>query len=316
MSAGSRQITQIAKEVTRGVTPVPFDRISLAFTENSLDATANREDSATILNSRLAQSGALTTIDYEGDISAEFRYGVYDELISGAAYNTWTTDSPAEGTDTLIFGGNLAQSFSVLRGYADINNYHVFRGMHVNTFNLTIGVESIATATFGMIGMGRESAAILPSGTVTEPTLTPVISGISVDDVTIDGVTQVGVACITDFEFNWDNTAEVQRCLGGEGSVGAVIATLADGTGSFTMAWSANGAVNYEKQFTGETIAISVSMKDSLGNAYVLTLPKVEITASLPSGGNADILQADFEYRVIEEAPTLTRTKYVAPVGP
>ena len=100
----------------------------------------------------------------------------------------------------------------------------------------------------------------------------------------------------------------MQRCLCGEGSVGAVFATLADGTGSFTMAWSANGAVNYEKQFTGETIAISVSMKDSLGNAYVLTLPKVEITASLPSGGNADILQADFEYRVIEQAPTLTRT--------
>lgn len=308
MSAGSRQLTQISKEVTRGVTPNPFDRVALAFTENTLDAAANREDSATILSSRLAQAGAITTIDYEGDISAEFRYGIYDDLIAGAAYNTWTADSPAVGTDTLIFGGNLAQSFSVLRGYADINNYHVFRGMHVNTFNLTIGVDALATATFGMIGMGRESASILPSGTVTQPTLTPVISGISVDDITINGVTQVGVACITDFEFNWDNTAEVQRCLGGEGSVGAVIATLADGTGSFTMAWSANGAVNYEKQFTGETIAIAVSMKDSLGNAYVLTLPKVEITASLPSGGNADILQADFEYRVIEQAPTLTRT--------
>jgi len=88
MSSGSRQILQYSKEVTRGVTPDPFDRLSLPFTEVSLDAAANREDSATILNSRLAQSGALTTIDYEGDITAEFRYGVYDELISGAAYNT------------------------------------------------------------------------------------------------------------------------------------------------------------------------------------------------------------------------------------
>jgi hypothetical protein len=316
MSAGSRQVLQISKEVTRGVTPDPFARSSLPFTEVSIDAAVNKEDSATIISSRLAQAGAITTIDYTGDISAEFRYGIYDELISGAAYNTWTTDSPAVGTDTLTFGGNLAQSFSVLRGYADINNYHVFRGMHVNTFNLTIGVDALATATFGLIGMGREAGSILPTGTVTTPTLTPVISGISVDDITIDGVTQVGVACITDFEFNWDNTAEVQRCLGGEGAVGAVIATLADGTGSFTMAWSANGAVNYEKQFTGETIAISVSMKDSIGNVYVLTLPKVEITASLPSGGNADILQADFEYRVVEQAPTLTRTDYVPPVGP
>src|SRR5574344_2605408 len=157
MSSGSRQIVQIEKEATRGTTQTPFVRSSLPFTEVSIDAAVNKEDSATILSSRLAQSGAITTIDYTGDISAEFRYGIYDDLISGAAYNTWTADSPAVGTDTLTFGGNLAQSFSVLRGYADINNYHVFRGMHVNTFNLTIGVDALATATFGLIGMGREA---------------------------------------------------------------------------------------------------------------------------------------------------------------
>ena len=90
MSSGSRQIVQYSKETVRGVKPDPFDRVALPFTEISVDGTANREDSATILNSRLAQSGALTTIDYEGDISAEFRYGIYDDLIAGAAYNTWT----------------------------------------------------------------------------------------------------------------------------------------------------------------------------------------------------------------------------------
>lgn len=82
---------------------------------------------------------------------------------------------------------------------------------------------------------------------------------------------------------------------------------MANGTGSFTAAWSTGAAANYEKQFTNTTIGLQVVIKDSSNNEYVLTLPKVEITASLPSGGNSDILQASFEYRVVEQAPTLVR---------
>ena len=79
------------------------------------------------------------------------------------------------------------------------------------------------------------------------------------------------------------------------------------------MAWSKGAAVDYEKQFINKTVAIVVKLKDGIGNEYTLTLPKVEITAALQSGGNSDILSADFEYRVVEQAPTLTRKAYVEP---
>jgi hypothetical protein len=98
---------------------------------------------------------------------------------------------------------------------------------------------------------------------------------------------------------------QVQRCLGAGLDVGAIIETLANGTGSFTAAWSTGAAANYEKQFTNTLISLKIDIVDSEANAYELTLPKVEITATLPSGGNSDILQASFEYRVVEEAPIL-----------
>lgn len=310
MSSGAKQLLQLAKETIVGTTPTPFARTSLPFTSTTLDAATTKDDSATILDTRLAQPSAISSVDYTGDIVTEFRFGLFDDLIAANAYNTWVTDSPVANSGTVTFGGDLRQTFSILRGYEDINNFHTFRGMHVNTWNLTIPESGIVESTFGMIGLGRTPASVAPTGTITNPTLPPTFSSVSVDDITIDGVTQVGVACITAFDFTWDNTAQTQRCLGNGLDIGAIIATLANGTGTFTMAWSTNGALNYEKQFTNTTLAIKVKLKDGKGNIYELNLPKVEITATLPSGGNSDILQADFEYRVVEEAPTLTRTPF------
>ena len=307
MSSGSKQLVHITKETVNGTTPSPFARSVIPFTEITLDAAATKEDSNSILDSRLAQKGAVTGVEYAGDLNSEWRFGVFDDLIAAAAFNNWQADTPVIDQDTLTFGGTTRQSFSVLRGYADINNYHTFRGVHVNTVNISIPEQGLVTIGFGLMGKGRTVASSLPAGTVTTPTLTPTFSNVSVGDILIDGVSQVGVACITAFDFTWDNTMQVQRCLGAGLDIGALIETMANGTGSFTAAWSTGAAANYEKQFTNTTIGLQVIIKDSSNNEYVLTLPKVEITASLPSGGNSDILQASFEYRVVEQAPTLVR---------
>ena len=305
MSSGSRQVVQISAESINGTTPTPFDRKSVLFTEISLDATATKTESNSILDSRLAQKGAITGVEYAGDLSAEFRHSIYDELISAAAFNEWQVDTPSVGKQTLVFGGTTRKSFSVVRGYADINNYHTFKGVHVNTFNISIPEDGLITTTFGLMGKGRTVSGTLPTGTVTPATITPAMSNVSVGDILLDGVSQVGTACITAFEFTWDNTMQVQKCLGAGLGVGAIIETIANGTGSFTAAWSTGAAANYEKQFTNTLLGLKIDLVDSEANAYELTLPKIEITATLPSGGNSDILQATFEFRVVEESPIL-----------
>lgn len=301
MSSGQRQTLSYAKETVVGTTPTPFARTALPFTSTSLNSAATKEDSATILNTRLAQQGSITEVNHEGDIESEFRYGVFDELIAGAAYNAWVANK-------LTFGGNTRQTFSIVRGYEDISNWHTFRGSHVNTFNLSIPQTGIVTTSFGIIALGRTPASTIPAGTVTAPALPPTFSNISVTDMKVDGISQVGVACIESFEFNWDNTAQTQRCLGAGLDIGAVIATLANGTGNFVATWATKSAENYEKQFINQTLAIEITLKDGNNNEYLLEIPKAEITAELPSGGQGDILTTTFDYRVVGEAPTLTRT--------
>ncbi|MDC4592522.1 phage tail tube protein [Acinetobacter baumannii] len=307
MSSGARQLTQIAKETTIGVTPSPFDRQTFEFTENGLDATVSKENSNSITSGRLARSSMITGAEYAGDLTCEAKYSsLIQDLMAAAAFNNWDNN-------VLTFGGNVRQTFSVLRGFTDVNDYHIFKGAHVNTLGIDIPEQGLITMTFGLMALGRLGATTPPLGTVTLADDNPKMSNISVGDILIDGVSQAGISCLTAFSFKWDNTMKLQKCLGEGINARAILETLAAGTGSFTAAWSRNTSDMYEKQFSNTTISLKVPITDTLGNSYEIFIPKAEITAPLPSGGNSDILNASFEYKVVEEVPTITRIPAPAP---
>lgn len=304
MSSGAKQLVQIAKETVIGTVPSPFARQTLAFTDISLNQSVEKTESASITDSRLQQSSMVTSAEYSGELSAEAQYGAYDDLIAAAAFNAWIAN-------VLTFGGTTRQTFSILLGYTDIANYHTFSGLHVNTFGIDIPESGLIGLTFGFMGTKRTPAAVAPAGTITPASSNPRMSNISVGDLLVDGTSVKGTACITAFSFNWDNSMQVQKCLGAGLEVGAILEMSAKGTGSFTMAWSAKAAEFYEKQFTNGNISLSIPITDTAGNKYVLNIPKVEISAPLATGGKDDILNTTFEYTVVDQAPTLTRTPKV-----
>ena len=304
MSSGAKQLVQIAKETVIGTVPSPFARQTLAFTDISLNQSVEKTESASITDNRLQQSSMITSAEYSGELSAEAQYGAYDDLMAAAAFNAWATN-------VLTFGGTTRQTFSVLRGYTDIANYHTFSGLHVNTFGIDIPESGLIGLTFGFMGTKRTTAAVAPVGTITPASTNPRMSNISVGDLLVDGVSVKGTACIAAFSFNWDNSMQVRKCLGAGLEVGAILEMSAKGTGSFTMAWSTKAAELYEKQFTNGNISLSIPITDTAGNKYVLNIPKVELTAPLATGGKDDLLNTTFEYTVVDQAPTLTRTPKV-----
>ena len=304
MSSGAKQLVQIAKETVIGTVPSPFARQTLAFTDISLNQSVEKTESASITDSRLQQSSMITSAEYSGELGAEAQYGAYDDLMAAAAFNAWATN-------VLTFGGTTRQTFSVSRGYTDIANYHTFSGLHVNTFGIDIPEAGLIGLTFGFMGMKRTTAAVAPVGTITPASTNPRMSNISVGDLLVDGVSVKGTACISAFSFNWDNSMQVRKCLGAGLEVGAILEMSAKGTGSFTMAWSTKAAELYEKQFTNGNISLSIPITDTAGNKYVLNIPKVELTAPLATGGKDDLLNTTFEYTVVDQAPTLTRTPKV-----
>ncbi|ENW93357.1 hypothetical protein F904_01481 [Acinetobacter dispersus] len=141
MSSGVRQITQIAKV---GVTPVPFDRTIFEFTESDMDATVTKEESNSITSGRLSRSSMITGVEYAGDLNIEAKYSPMVQELMAAAFNDWANN-------VLVFGGTKRQTFSIVRGFDDVNDYHVFRGCHVNTFNIDIPEKGIVKMSFGLL---------------------------------------------------------------------------------------------------------------------------------------------------------------------
>ncbi|ENX34901.1 hypothetical protein F889_01541 [Acinetobacter colistiniresistens] len=301
MSSGARQITQIAKEAVVGVTPAPFDRTIFEFTENGIDATVTKEESKSITSGRLARSSMITGVEYAGDLNIEAKYSpLVQELMAAAAFNEWAND-------VLVFGGTKRQTFSILRGFDDVNDYHVFRGCHVNTFNIDIPEKGIVKMSFGLMALGRKNFDKPPAGAIADADDNPKLSNVSIGEILIDGVSQKGVSCITAFSYKWDNTMQLQNCLGNKLDAQAILEMIALGTGNFTSAWSRKTSDMYEKQFTNKTISLKVPIEDTEGNKYEIFIPKAEIKAPLPAGGKGDIINTSFEYTIVDQAPTITR---------
>ncbi|MGR3977578.1 hypothetical protein FW754_07825 [Acinetobacter sp. 1207_04] len=303
MSSGVKQLTRVGSEATPGVIASTWE--TFAFTANGLDAKATTTESQTIKDTRIAAGTLVTGIEVQGDLESEFAYGTQDDLLEGVAFNQWVNN-------VLTFGGTTRKTFSVVRGFKDIDNYQVFTGCHFNQWTLSIPDSGIVTSKYSIMGMKRTAYEVAPTGTVTPAVDAPVLTSLSTGDILIDGQKKAGM-CVTQLDLTIDNSMQIQKCLDYENNISAILETIMKGTGSFTVAWSKNTAELYEKQFLNEPISLEYSLKDSAGNKYTLSLPKLQLSAPLPSGKAGDILTTQFSFTVADEAPTLTRIPKVGP---
>lgn len=297
MSSGAKQTTHYGAESAPGV--IATDWKVLTFTENSLDAAAQTTESQKIKNSRVSAGTLVTGIDVTGDLSTEFAFGVQDDLLEAVAFNPWVGN-------VLTFGGTTRKTFSIVRGFKDISNYQIFTGCHINQWNLSIPDGGIVTSKFSIMGMKRVASNAVPAGEIEEAEDVAQFTSLSTGDILIDGETKAGM-CATQLELTIDNSMQMQKCLNYENNISAILETIMKGSGSVTISWSSNSAELYERQFTNTPIGLQYSLKDSDGNKYMLTLPKLLLTAPLPSGSNGDILNTQFSFTVADTAPTLTR---------
>ena len=303
MSSGAKQLTRVGSEATPGVIASTWE--TFAFTASGLDAKATTTESQTIKDTRIAAGTLVTGIEVQGDLESEFAYGTQDDLLEGVAFNQWVNN-------VLTFGGSTRKTFSVVRGFKDIDNYQVFTGCHFNQWTLSIPDSGIVTSKYSIMGMKRTAYEVAPTGTVTPAVDAPVLTSLSTGDILIDGQKKAGM-CVTQLDLTIDNSMQIQKCLDYENNISAILETIMKGTGSFTIAWSKNTAELYEKQFLNEPISLEYSLKDSAGNKYTLSLPKLQLSAPLPSGKAGDILTTQFSFTVADEAPTLTRIPKVGP---
>ena len=219
MSSGAKVVSHIIKEVTPGVTPTgTWDTLRL--TGNALTPTVNTEVSDEITDTRLSQGSVATSIDIGGDLTAEFSFGSFDQLLEAAFYGVWTAD--------VLRVGDTRNTFSIAKGYNDVGVYGLFKGAHVSTFALDIPSEGKVTATFNMACLDYTDGEVPIVVSPNAPTTTPFLSNNNVGTILVNGQSLEGVACVSAMTIALDNSLQTQRCLGSESlGPGAHIATEA-----------------------------------------------------------------------------------------
>lgn len=300
MSRGTKVVLAYAPQLDVETKPDAGWKV-LPRTSDSLNNTVELTDSQTINDSRLKTAGAVTSATAEGDVEVEMIKGTYDDLIAAAAGNVWTLGDPI-GTNVITFGGDVVSTFAIEKRHKDINQYHYWGGMRVNSFSIDITDSDFIGMTFGFMGSGYEASLVASAVTPAPAITSPKATSLNVSDIKIDGVTTKGVSCVTAFSFEVNNNIERQNCLGA-GLYGAkFLEMMADITGSLTLAYSARTQEMLNKQLTGAPIAIETTVRFPDGDTYVLTIPKAQISGDIPSGG-ADKLEAQLTYTVYADTP-------------
>ncbi|WP_085631582.1 phage tail tube protein [Pseudomonas sp. R16(2017)] len=303
MSSGAKVVSHIIAEVTPGVTPGgTWDTLRL--TGNALTPTVNTQVSDEITDTRLSQGSVATSIDIGGDLTAEFSFGSFDQLLEAAFYGNWTGN--------VLSVGDTRHTFSIAKGYEDVGVYGVFKGAHVSTFALDIPSDGKITATFNMACLDYADSETPIVVSPNAPTTTPFLSNNNVGTILVNGESLEGVACVSAMTVNLDNSLQTQRCLGSDSlGPGAHIATEAAITGSITLAWSKRAWEIWKNTFTRAPIGVVFPITDSLGNKYTFNFPAVEVDGELPNGGKRDLIEVTLNYTVAKVSPTITRVPFV-----
>lgn len=290
MSSGSQIVSYLVAETTPGVTPTLPEWDTLRLTGNTMTPNVSTEVSDEIRADRMAGGSIITSLDYQGDLSAEFSATSFDQLLEAAFYGNWTAD--------VLEVGSTRHTFTHVKGYKDIGVWNTFRGLHIGTLALEIPEEGKITCTFSGMALESEDGTTDPTDgdTINPATETvPMGSATSVGDVLINGQTLAGEACVSALSLTIDNTMQVQRCLGRAGP-GALIATRANITGQVTLAWSAASYEIWKKMLTREAIGIVFPLEDEAGNSYTFEIPACEVDGDMPDGGNEDIVQVTLDF--------------------
>lgn len=215
----------------------------------------------------------------------------------------WTTDS-GTGKDIMVFVGDflrngiLKRTFTVEETFQDHSpvTYQYFRGMGVNTVEMTIPAQSIITGTFNFLGTAAEITETRFTGATDKAAGTTSVmnSSSNVGRIAEDGSPISGKNYVLEASININNNLRYQNAVGSIGAVGI-------GAGECNV----SGALN--TYFDDKTVAekvinnseTSFDMRVAKNSQVMLfDLPRIKYSGGAPTvpGKNQDVtLSAEFQ---------------------
>ena len=298
VAAGGAQIAYYyIAETTYGVTPASAPAfLPLRLTNFGLSLKANTISTDELRHDRHRATARRGQTTVEGDLTAELSFGSHDDLIAAAMCSTWATD--------VIQTGTTRTSFSILKRNLDIGLDTIYTGCEVSQLKLACPLQEKVTATFSIIG-ADEQEYTAPSGTTFgTPSTTDFMA-------TFDGGFTIGGTAFhagTDLNLTINNNMNAKYSLFQRNAY-TIKLGMADITGDLSAYVEDDTLKGYFRSETDEALAVTLTDKSSLGNEYVITIPRGRFLTGEDTLNGDDLVIQKLDWRALLDNVSGTELK-------
>ncbi|AIL78182.1 phage tail tube protein [Acinetobacter baumannii] len=302
MSSGAKIRLYACEEAVLGTTPANPIWYTVRRVTDSLTENVTTEDSSEVVDSRFRQGAVVTEAEVTGQLEFELSLGTFDLFLNVLAFNNWAANA-------LSFGGGVRKSLTLVKVFEDIGQVFIYRGIQVNTGEMTIQTTGKITGNFGLVGSSFTRQQVNPVTNPIPASTRPLVSMPNVEKLLINGQSIQGKACLQTLTINFSNNLEAIRCIGsGKYTPEFYLEKMMDIGVNANFMFSATSASWIDAIKTRDVFTLTFDITDTKGSKYSFNFPQLEVKeANHPDGGGDDIITIDINFAQVRTSPTIVR---------
>lgn len=269
IATGINTVISILEETTYGTNIDNAAYDILPFKTSSLAVTKTSHENANITGDRSIQDAFVGVESVGGEITMDLSDQPAVELL----FLGLLGDDAASSGEMVV--GNVRQSYTIEQDYsADINgtgDVHIFKGMEVNSFSMSIPADGVVEATFGFVGNTVEVANASDASSPTDYTAANEAFHSSSVTITEGAANNI----CTDLTLNIENGITTGNVIGSRTPVRGGFG-LCRVSGSLTAHFDSETLLN---KFLDNTVSALTIQLGSSGSGLKFTIPKIKYTA-------------------------------------
>jgi hypothetical protein len=202
-----------------------------------------------------------------------------------------TSAGPAVTITPLHFvrNGTNKQSFTIQKAFTDLATPELwnFTGARVSSWSLELSTGSILNTTFGFLAKDANMTTTQFSGaTITAANSNPVLNAVdNIVSIVFDGDPGGTTYYFNSLSIELDNALRGQQAVGTLGFIGVEPGRISL-TGSIELYFENSSLFTKFKNAT--SFSLSFLVRDSLGNIYIVTIPRAKYTQMEIMAGGID----------------------------
>ncbi|MGQ1328144.1 phage tail tube protein [Acinetobacter baumannii] len=302
MSSGAKIRLYACEEAVLGTTPANPIWYTVRRVTDSLTENVTTEDSSEVADSRFRQGAVVTEAEVTGQLEFELSLGTFDLFLNVLAFNNWAANA-------LSFGGGVRKSLTLVKVFEDIGQVFIYRGIQVNTGEMTIQTTGKITGNFGLVGSSFTRQQVNPVTNPVPASTRPLVSMPNVEKLLINGQSIQGKACLQTLTINFSNNLEAIRCIGsGKYTPEFYLEKMMDIGVNANFMFSATSAAWIDAIKTRDVFTLTFDITDTKGSKYSFNFPQLEVKeANHPDGGGDDIITIDINFAQVRTSPMIVR---------